>query len=200
MYPYAIHGSESRFQPHYQFVSVDHHNSAVCVRSFQCTGMSHISSTACSSCLSIGHLVARVEEHACRSAINLDRATLSLFQLEQKLEAAEKRLKKERLLVCRVLLLSFTFFLHFLQRLDALKALRRLRIHKQTYQDFFDLAGANDIPGPHRIIKNSKHGGWSAEKLLHKTREALNGTYHPKTFSDVEFERASLMNSAKRSQ
>jgi len=57
---------------------------------------------------------------------------------------------------------------------------RRLRIHKQTYQAFFDLAGANDIPGLHRIIKNSKHGGWSAEKLLDKTRKALNETYHPR--------------------
>jgi hypothetical protein len=116
--------------------------------------------------------VARVEEHARRSHINLDRATLSLVQLEQKLEGTEKHLKKEKLLVC-VLLLSYTFFLHFSQRLDALKALRHLRIHKQTYQAFFDLAGANDIPGLHRIIKNSKHGGWSAEKLLDKTRKAL---------------------------
>jgi hypothetical protein len=136
--------------------------------------------------------VARVEEHARRSHINLDRATLSLVQLEQKLEGTEKHLKKEKLLVC-VLLLSYTFFLHFSQRLDALKALRRLHIHKQTYQAFFDLAGANDIPGLHRIIKNSKHGGWSAEKLLDKTRKALNGTYHPKNFSDVEFDLATAI-------
>jgi hypothetical protein len=121
--------------------------------------------------------VARVEEHARRSHVNLYRATLSLFQLEQKLEGTEKHLKKEKLLVC-ALLLSYTFFLHFSQHLDALKALRRLRIHKRTYQAFFDLAGTNDIPGLHRIIKNSKHGGWSAEKLPDKTRKALNRTLH----------------------
>jgi hypothetical protein len=80
-----------------------------------------------------------------------------------------------------------------LQCLDALKALRRLHIHKQTYQTFFDLAGTNDIPGFHRIIKNSKHCGWSVEKLLDKTQKALDGTYHPKNFSDVEFDLATAI-------
>ena len=127
-----------------------------------------------------------------RSHINLDHATLSLVQLEQKLEGTKKHLKKEKLLVC-VLLLSYTFFLHFLQRLNAFKALCHLHIHKQTYQAFFDLAGANNIPGLHCIIKNSKHSGWSTEKLLDKTWKALNGMYHPKNFSDVEFDLATAI-------
>jgi hypothetical protein len=51
----------------------------------------------------------KLEEHAGKSPIYLDRTTLSLFQLDQKLEGAEKRLKKEKLLVW-VLLLSYTIF------------------------------------------------------------------------------------------
>ena len=134
--------------------------------------------------------MARVEEHACRSVINLDCTTLSL---EQKPEATEKHLKKEKLLVCHVLLLSFTFFLHFLQHLDSFKILCCSCIHKQTYQGFLDLTGANGIPGLHCIIKNSKHSGWSAEKLLDKTLKALNGTYQLKNFSDVEFDLATAI-------
>jgi hypothetical protein len=50
--------------------------------------------------------------------------------------------------------------------------------------------GTNDIPGLHRILKNSKCWGWSVEKLLDKARQALDGKYHPKNFSDLEFDLA----------
>ena len=47
--------------------------------------------------------------------------------------------------------------------------------------------GTNDIPGLHRILKNSKCWGWSVEKLLDMTRQAK---YRPKIFSDLEFDLA----------
>jgi hypothetical protein len=52
--------------------------------------------------------VDKVEEHARKSPIHLDRATLSLPQLDQKLEGTEKQMKREKLSV-RVLLLYLPF-------------------------------------------------------------------------------------------
>ncbi|KAF8967925.1 hypothetical protein BDZ97DRAFT_1755663 [Flammula alnicola] len=110
----------------------------------------------------------RVEGHARKSPVNLDHTSMSQHQLERKPKGVEKSLRKEKLL--------------------RLNTLRRLRIHEQTYQVFFNLVGANDVPGLHRILMNSKRRGWSAEKLLDRTREALDGRYHPKDFSDLEFD------------
>ncbi|KAF9470751.1 hypothetical protein BDN70DRAFT_939453 [Pholiota conissans] len=106
----------------------------------------------------------------------MDRSGLSFCQLEQKLDDAETKLSKER-------------FSH----LDTDKALRRVRIHKQTYEDFIALARSQDIPGLHRIFKISNQYGWSAEKLMEKTQKALDGVYHPKSFSDLEFDLATTI-------
>jgi hypothetical protein len=47
-----------------------------------------------------------------------------------------------------------------------------------------------NIPGLHRIFKNAKQCGWSVEKLLAKIEMAVDGTYQPKNFSDLEFDLA----------
>ncbi|KAF9471491.1 hypothetical protein BDN70DRAFT_938909 [Pholiota conissans] len=97
------------------------------------------------------------------------RITVSHRQLVQKLEGVEKMLDKDK-------------FLH----LNTVKALDRARMHKKTYEDFFSLAGSQDIPGLHRILKTAKCQGWSAEKLLDKTRKASLGQYLAKIFSDLD--------------
>jgi hypothetical protein len=63
----------------------------------------------------------------------------------------------------------------------------------ETYQAFFNLVGTNDIPGLHRILKNSKRWSWSPEKLLDKSRKVLVSLYHPKNFSDVKFDLAAAI-------
>ena len=95
----SIHTPASRFKPNYTLLNVDPHNSAICVRSYQCTGIVY-GLIVCSSYQSIGHLVERVEDHARKLPVNMDRASLIHRQSEQKLEVIEKILKKEKLSVC----------------------------------------------------------------------------------------------------
>ena len=56
-----------------------------------------------------------------------------------------------------------------------------------------DLVGTQDVPALHRIFKNGKIRGWSIEKLLDKIRLAVDGTYHAKNFSDLEFDLATTI-------
>ncbi|KAF8147897.1 hypothetical protein BJ912DRAFT_1126264 [Pholiota molesta] len=176
-YPFAIHDPRCRFKPNYTLIMISPHDtSAILVRSLQCTGTSHSESEACLSCQNIGDLVSRVDRYARKPPINLDRTSLSHRQLEQKLRVVERSLKREQLL-----------------GLNSIKSLRRHEIHKKTFQAFFDLAGTQDVPGLHRILKNSKERGWSATKLLDKTQKALDGEYHPKNFSNLELDLATAI-------
>jgi hypothetical protein len=130
--------------------------------------------------------VARAEENARKLPASLDRASFRTKAGGYK-EAPEER---KAFSMCSFTALSFS--MTGLQYLDALRALRRLRIHKETYRSFFKLVGTNDIPGLHRILKISERWNWSLEKLLDKARKALDG-YHPKNFSDVEFDLATAI-------
>ena len=46
------------------------------------------------------------------------------------------------------------------------------------------------MPALHCIFKNAKQCNWSIEKLLEKTKMALDGNYHPQNFSNLEIELA----------
>jgi len=99
-YPFPIRAPGSRFKPNYTLLSIDPHESTIHVRSLQCSGISPSTATPCFSCQNAGYLVERVEDHARKSPINLDRASMSHRQLELRLEGVEKSLRKEKLLVC----------------------------------------------------------------------------------------------------
>jgi len=107
-YPLTIHAPGSHFKPDYTFLAINPDDSAIHVCSLQCMGISHRGPTTCSSCQEIGHLVERVEAHACKLPINIDCASMSHHQLQQKLKGIERILKKEKLWVS-VLLLSQKF-------------------------------------------------------------------------------------------
>lgn len=99
IYPFSIHAPGFCFVPNYILITVDPHNSTILVCSLQCGGISYRDSNPCSSCQSIGDLAQRSEDHARKSPANVDHASLSHDQLNQRLEGIEKTLKKERLSV-----------------------------------------------------------------------------------------------------
>lgn len=49
------------------------------------------------------------------------------------------------------------------------------------------------IPSLHHIFQISYKEGWSVDKLTEKILEAINGTYHPKSYSDYEKDLAVLV-------
>ncbi|PPQ70816.1 hypothetical protein CVT26_014060 [Gymnopilus dilepis] len=79
------------------------------------------------------------------------------------------------------------------ETLQYLKALNRLRAHEKTWTELLNVVGSQNVPGLHRIFKNADRLGWSAEKLLQKAREALEGLYDPRSYSDVELDLATTV-------
>jgi hypothetical protein len=106
-YPFAIHAPGSRFKPPYTLVSVDPHDLSIRVRSSHCIGIPDGDSIGCASCRDMGNLVERVEAHARKPTIQMDRTSLSFRQLEEKLDIMKKKLKKETLAVRGYLFLYF---------------------------------------------------------------------------------------------
>jgi hypothetical protein len=126
--------------------------------------------------------------------IRINRSAMSHEQLKQKLERVEKSLRKETLQVCGSVLTTSRASLKFLsQRLNTSKALRRLHVHRDTWRALLQLIGTHDVPGLHRIFKNAKTQNWSVEALLEKVQMALDGTYHPRSYSDLELELATTI-------
>lgn len=83
--------------------------------------------------------------------------------------------------------------LTFIQQLNTSRDLSRLRIHQETWRSFLDLVGTQDIPGLHRIFKNTKCQNWSVEQLLERTRMARDGDYHPRNYSQLEIDLATAI-------
>ncbi|KAF9522601.1 hypothetical protein CPB83DRAFT_733454, partial [Crepidotus variabilis] len=73
------------------------------------------------------------------------------------------------------------------------KALNRLRVHEESWTTLLGLLGNQDVPALHRIFKQCKRRNWSIEKLVEKIRDALAGKYHPKNYSDVEYDLATTI-------
>ena len=74
-----------------------------------------------------------------------------------------------------------------------MKVISRLRARQQTWHSLLDLIGTRDVPGLHRIFKNAKLFNWSSQMLLKKALMALDGKYHPKNFSKLEFDLATTI-------
>ncbi|KAF8055318.1 hypothetical protein FPV67DRAFT_1789064 [Lyophyllum atratum] len=175
-YPFPIHDATSRFKPRYDLVSVDPHDTVIRVRSQDCLETSLSTSTPCFACQAVGPFVDAVKDRAEKSPVRLDCSVLSHAQAVQKIENIGKSLKKEKL-----------------ARLDAIKVISRLRVHQETCRALFDLVGTQDVPGLYRIFKNSKANSWSMEKLFKMIRQAFEGTYHAKNFSELELDLAAVI-------
>lgn len=133
-------------------------------------------SVPCSSCQTLGTFVDVVKDHAAKAVEKLDRLSLSHNQLLQKLDAVEKQAQVERL-----------------KHLNTTRALDSLRTHEATWHALLDLVGNHDIPGLHRIFKIAKRRSWSTEKLLERLRDAFDGSYHVRGYSDMELDLATAI-------
>jgi len=63
--------------------------------------------------------------------------------------------------------------------------LQHLNTHKNTWP--------KGLPTPHRIFKNAKFGDWRVEKLHEMLQRALDGRYHPRSNSRLEFDQATAI-------
>ncbi|THH17691.1 hypothetical protein EUX98_g9079 [Antrodiella citrinella] len=151
--------------------AINHHNSTIHVRSDQCTGEIVSSGTACGSCQGAVALCEYVAASARKNSVVLHHASYS--QLVKKLNRSERQGQTARL-----------------KNLQSAKALKRLRVHQETWRVLFKLLGTHDVPGLHRIFKNSMWNNWSAEKLLEKVAMARDGKYLPRNYSPWEFDLA----------
>lgn len=98
-YPFSIHRPGSRIDPGYDLLSIDVVASVIRVRSGRCTGSRMGRSAACPSCLGLGPSVNVVRTWAQEFPGKKPSTRLSHDQLVQRLNAAVKQVKNERLKV-----------------------------------------------------------------------------------------------------
>ncbi|KAG5634609.1 hypothetical protein H0H81_001396 [Sphagnurus paluster] len=55
-----------------------------------------------------------------------------------------------------------------------------------TYVEFHNLAGHQDIPALPRLLRNSAWQGWGIKKTVRKAHKAVTREYHPHSYSDYE--------------
>lgn len=123
---------------------------------------------------------------------NLNRVVLSHGQMLQRIGNIENILKKERLAVCSYICYASDCSNCF----PAPRCCQGTFLATRTPTDMVRTIGPSwhtRCPALHRIFKNAKLSGWSVEKLLTKICMAIEGTYHAKNFSKLEFDLATTI-------
>lgn len=109
-YPFALHAPSSRLKPGYALLEICPQDSLIRTRSIHCSGSgTGQPSPSCGSCQGTAPLVKAVEDHARKLPTHLDRMLMSHEQLRRRLEAVEKKERKEALKVCTYLNFDFDF-------------------------------------------------------------------------------------------
>ncbi|KAJ7936419.1 hypothetical protein B0H13DRAFT_1589586, partial [Mycena leptocephala] len=175
-YPFSIHRRGSRHDPEYTILSVDAIRAVIRVRATRCQSSVLIPGGGCRSCMGLGPSVDVVRDRALQPFGQKLTARLSRKEVEEKLAAVSKQLKNEQL-----------------KKADYFKSLKRARNRVKKHQEFFDLISTNIVPGLYRLLSNAKTGGWSIEKTSEMARNALQGKYHPRNYTEFDKDLAILI-------
>ncbi|KAF8982145.1 hypothetical protein BDQ17DRAFT_1438041 [Cyathus striatus] len=80
-----------------------------------------------------------------------------------------------------------------LKFLNTDKALSQLHVHEETWTMILKEIRTQNVLGLHRIFRNAKMQNWSTEALLDQIHLTLDGEYHAKWFSDLEYDLATVI-------
>jgi len=191
-YPFHLHDFTSHEHPGYRLGSLQ--DGGAQIHDVRCLRVT----PDCNPCRACKDVFTRVHPvysryHQSSAGEGIPIGTLNHQQLVNRYKQARRTLAKEDLKVYTLLIVSDCCLQSLTQALTLKRkyetATRRLAI----YNEFRDLIAENQIPGLHRLVSASRKEGLGMEAVCKRIREALAGEYHPKNFSQYEWNFAILM-------
>ncbi|KAJ7059300.1 hypothetical protein C8F01DRAFT_1370857 [Mycena amicta] len=143
------------------------------IRSTNCTGLAGGLGLSCEHCAWLNLDVNILRERASKPFSNVRSIDdLNWLQLRSKLDSREAEHNTVKLKASM-----------YQNAKDSLSVARR---RLESFEKLFSFLQETPVRGLHRILRNARTLGWSAERTLEKCRLAVAGKYTPGTFFDWE--------------